>query len=282
MNRLSKIILMASAVFLITGLTCTGVYAEEDAQAAMKKDKTGTNPVNFQRDIRLYNEFSWLNTDGDGTQNLTTLEFRTPFLDGKWQWRVRAPFKALEVDNPDGSVLIDESGFGDLDMRFLTVPIIDMANMRAVAIGLELFLNTASEDVLGSGTTSLGPQVFFAKFFKGGLGPYKGGGMFAPGLQYQFSVDDEDGRSETEQILIDLNFFIIAKDKQSWFFTDPQIVFDLETEEEFAIVDFEFGFMMSKWTDLQGHSIYIRPSVGVGGDRPVDGSIEIGYKIVGW
>ena len=43
MNRLSKIIVMASAVFLMTGLTCTGVYAEE-----AKADKTGTNPVNFQ------------------------------------------------------------------------------------------------------------------------------------------------------------------------------------------------------------------------------------------
>jgi len=50
-----------------------------------KKDKTGTNPVNFQRDIRFYNEYSWLNTEGDGNQNLTTVEFRTPFLEGKWQ-----------------------------------------------------------------------------------------------------------------------------------------------------------------------------------------------------
>jgi hypothetical protein len=41
--------------------------------------------------------------------------------------------------------------------------------------------------------------------------------------------------------------------------------------------------MMSKWKpDLTGHSFYIRPSVGVGSDRPTDGSIEIGYKIVGW
>jgi hypothetical protein len=283
MKRLSKIILMVSAVFLITGLTCTGVYAEESAQAKMKSDKTGTNPVNFQRDIRLYNEYSWLNTAGDGSQNMTTLEFRTPLLDGKWQWRVRAPFKALEIDNPDGSVLIDESGFGDLDMRFLTVPVLDMANMRAVAIGLEVFLNTASEDVLGSGTTSLGPQVFLAKFFKGGLGPYKGGGMFAPGLQYKFSVNEDDGRSDTEQILIDLNLLVMATDKQSWFFTDPQIVFDLETEEEYAIVDLEFGLMMTKlWPDMKGHSCYIRPSFGVGGDRPTDGSVEVGYKMVGW
>lgn len=74
----------------------------------------------------------------------------------------------------------------------------------------------------------------------------------------------------------------MAQDKQSWFFTDPQIVFDNETDKEFAIV--EFGWMMSKWKNLPGHrhSFYIRPSVGVGADRPTDYSVELGYKIVGW
>ena len=270
MNRLSKIILMASAAFLITGLTCTGVYAED-----AKADKTGTNPVNFQREIRLYNEFTWLNTEGDGTQNVSTVEFRTPFLDGKWQWRVRARHSVIEADfNNDGIDEVDESGFGDLDMRFLTVPILDMANKRALAFGLEMFFDTASEDVLGSGTTSLGPQVFYVKFLKRGL--------FAPGFQYKFSVDEDDGRSEIDQFLIDLNYLLLAEDKQSWFFTDPQIVIDNENDQEFVIVDLEFGFMMSKWTDLKGQSFYIRPSFGVGADRPTDGSIEIGYKIVGW
>lgn len=275
MNRKTTLFIMVLAGIFIFGGLSTVAYAEEDAQAAMKKDKTGTNPVNFQRDLRLYNEFSWLNTAGDGTQNLTTLEFRTPLLEGKWQWRVRARFNAMEADlDDDGTDEIDESGFGDLDMRFLTVPIMNMAKKRAWAFGLEVFLDTASEDVLGSGATSLGPQVFFVKFFKRGL--------FAPGLQYKFSVDEDDGRAEVDQFLIDLNLLIMAKDKQSWFFTDPQIVIDNENDQEFAIVDLEFGWMMSRWTDLKGHSFYIRPSFGVGSDRPVDYSVEVGYKMVGW
>jgi hypothetical protein len=41
--------------------------------------------------------------------------------------------------------------------------------------------------------------------------------------------------------------------------------------------------MMTKWwPEKKGHSFYIRPMVGVGADRPADGSIELGYKIVGW
>lgn len=275
MNFKSMALIVSLACFLIIGLTSTRGQAQDDAQAAMKKDKTGTNPVNFQREIRLYNEFTWLNTAGDGTQNVTTVEFRTPFLDGKWQYRLRARYSAIEADlNNNGIDDIDDSGVGDIDMRFLTVPVLDMANKQALAFGLELFLDTASEDSLGSGTTSLGPQVFYVKFFKRGL--------FAPGLQYKFSVDEDDGRSDTDQFLIDLNFLLMAKDKQSWFFTDPQIVIDNENSTEYAIVDLELGWLMSKWTDLKGHSFYVRPSFGVGGDRPTDGSVELGYKIVGW
>jgi hypothetical protein len=269
------------AVFLIIGLASTVVWAEDDVKEAMKADKTGTNPINFQRETRLYNEYSWLNTEGDGYQNLTTFEFRTPFANGKWQFRLRARYNILTADfNDDGVDDVDESGFGDMDVRFLTVPYIKGTN--AFAYAMEVFFNSASEDTLGSGTTSLGPQVFAVKFFKGGFGPYKGGGLFAPGLQYKFSVHEAAGRDEVDQILIDLNFLMMAKDKQSWFFTDPQIVIDNENDIEFAIVDFEFGWMMSKWTDLKGYSVYIRPSVGVGAHRPTDGSVEVGFKIVGW
>lgn len=258
------------------------VHAQDDVKGKMKSDKTGTNPVNFQRESRLYNEYTWLNTEGDGDQNVTTFEFRTPFANGKWQFRMRARYNILTADfNDDGVDDVDESGFGDMDVRFLTVPYFKGTN--AIACGLEAFFNTASEDTLGTGSTSLGPQVFYAKFFRGGFGPFKGGGLFAPGLQYKFSVHEDAGRDDVDQTIIDLNFLMMGTSKQYWFFTDPQIIFDNENDTEFAIVDLEFGLMMTKWwPDMKGHSFYIRPSFGVGTDRPTDGSIELGYKIVGW
>ena len=273
MKHRTNTFIAALAAVVIAGVMPASAQAQEDDQAAMKSDKTGTNPVNFSLDTRLYNEFQWLNTAGDGTQNITTFEFRTPFADGKWQFRTRLRAASFEADfDDDGNDDADESGFGDLDFRFLTVPVLDMAHKQAFAVGFEVFLDTASEDVLGSGATSLGPQLFYVKFLPRGL--------FAPGIQYKFSVDEDDGRADTDQVLIDLNLLIMAKDKQSWFFTDPQIVIDNENDIEFAIVDLEFGAMMSKWTDLKGHSAYIRPSFAVGTDRPVDGSVEVGYKIV--
>jgi len=266
MNIVNRHQLVFSVLAVLVTFSSNGITQE---------DKTGTNPVNFQREVRLYNEYLWLNTAGDGNQNVITTEFRAPIFDGKWQWRIKARYNILSADfNNDGIDDVDESGIGDLDMRFLTVFNLNMAKKEAWAGGLEVFFDTASEDMLGSGTTAFGPQVFYVKFLPTGL--------FAPGLQYKFSVEEDAERSDINQVFIDLNYLSMAKDKQSWFFTDPQIVIDIENEVQFGIVDFEFGWMMSKWVNLKGHSFYIRPSVGIGSDRPTDGSIEAGYKIVGW
>lgn len=255
------------------GVSAIYAESEEDAKAAMGKDKTGTNPVNFKDELRIYNEYIWLNTLGDGNQNVTTVEVRAPMLDGKIQLRARGRYTDVTADlNDDGTNEVNKNGIGDFDFRLLGVPYMDLKNKQALAIGLEFFLPTASDPALGSGTFSLGPQVFYVKFFKRGL--------FAPGLQYKYSVDEDVGRDKTDQVLIDLNLLIMAKDKLSWFFTDPQIVIDNEESKEYAIIDLEYGFMMQKWFDLPGQSTYIRPSFGVGSDRPTDGSLEIGYKFV--
>ena len=260
-----------------------GVSAENAAKD--KSDKTGTNPINFQRDLRFYNEYLWLNEDnvGDGNQNIFTMEYRQPFYKGKWQFRIRLPFStSLKFDaTGDGIDDIDDSGLGDVNFRLLTVPYFQGAN--AFAVALEVFANTASEDSLGAGTTSLAPIVFYGRFFRGGFGPWKRGGLFAPGLQYKFSVDEDEGRDKTEQIILDVNFLLQSVDQQSWLYAEPQIVFDQETDAEFAIMDIEFGWMMSKWwPDLKGQSFYLRPTFTIGADRPTDYGLEIGYKFVGW
>jgi len=277
---------MLIALFASLALAPISIAQEDKgiAEQAAKdtSDKSGTNPINFQRDLRIYNEYLWLNTAGDGNQNLTTLEFRTPFAGGKWQFRTRIPYSSLTADvNGDGIDDIDDSGLGDVNFRLLTVPYFEGAN--AVAFALEVFVDTASEDSLGAGTTSLAPIVFFGRFFRGGFGPWQKGGLFAPGLQYKFSVDEDEGRGKTEQIILDINFLLQSVDGQAWLFAEPQIVFDQETDADFAIMDIEFGWMMTKWwPNLTGQSFYLRPTFTIGADRPTDYGIEVGYKFIGW
>ena len=281
---------IAFLVILTIGLASPDVAVAQESSAADisndTSDKSGTNPVNFQRDLRFYNEYSWLNTAGDGNQNVLTMEYRQALFDGEWQFRARVPYvSSLSADfNNDGIDDIDESGLGDANFRLMKKPW--FKGRHAIAIAMEFFLNTASEDALGAGTTTLAPQIFYAYFF--GRNPipipgYRGGGLFAPGLQYRFSIDEDAGRSDTDAIAIDINYLAMSEDKTRWLYVNPQILSDRENDQDYAFFDIEFGWMMAKWNpNLKGQSFYIRPTFTIGADRPTDYGIELGYKFVGW
>ncbi len=53
-----------------------------------------------------------------------------------------------------------------------------------------------------------------------------------------------------------------------------------ESVTEFLLLDIEFETMLDKYLGTKGHSAYVRPSVGIGGHRPYDFSLEVGYKIL--
>lgn len=262
---------------LLSALAIPGAFAEEvkteaDVKAEFAKDKTGTNPVNFTFDARLYNEYRWLNTAGDGGQNLTTFEFRAPFASDKWQFRGKLRAVDLKADfNNDGTDDVDEFGFGDIDLRFMTVPYFNLKKKFAVALGVEFFLNTASEDALGAGATSVAPLIFLGFFNP--IGP---GSVLFPGYQHTFSIDEDDGRDRVNSGLIDLFLVQTFKENKYWAYVDPQVVLDYENDDYFMLLELQGGMMVGP----KGHSTYIMPSFGVGGDRPYDFSIEVGYKIV--
>ena len=228
-----SIFLAATVLF---GLAAPGVRAQENAgeeisieevEEAFAKDKTGTNPLNFTFDARLYNEYRWLNTAGDGSQNITTAEFRAPFgggiwRDRNWQFRVKVRGVNLKADfNDDGMNNVDDSGFGDTDVRFMTIPYLNLEKRLGVALGLEFFLDTASEEALGAGATSLAPFVFLGYFNP--IGP---GSIFVPGYQHTFSIDEDEGRSKVHQGLIDMFLVKTWSDNKFWGYVDPQILLD--------------------------------------------------------
>jgi hypothetical protein len=278
MKRISPRLSIILAATVLFGLAAPGVYAQEkiesteDVKDKFAKDKTGTNPLNFTNDARLYNEYRWLNTEGDGGQNLLTAEIRTPFAGGKWQFRGKIRRNDIEADfNDDGFDDVDEGGFGDTDLRFMTIPYLNPKKRQGVALGVELFLDTASEDALGTGANSVAPFVFWAYFNP--IGP---GSIFVPGYQHTYSVSENDGRSPVRQGLIDMFLVKTWNENKYWGYVDPQIILDYETNEEFMLLELQAGMM----TGPAGQSVWAMPSFGIGTDRPYDFSLEIGYKIV--
>ena len=252
---------------LDTDVDQESVTAEIKAQ--MEKDQTGTNPLNFTYDARLYNEYMWLNTLGDGYQNITTFEFRAPLADGKWQFRGKIRGSILEADfNNDGIDDVDHSGFGDTDLRFMTIPYLKKFGF---AWGVEFFLDTASHESLGTGANSIAPFVGLAFF-----NPFGPGSLFVPLYQHKISVNENTGRDRVHQGILDLFMVKTFQANKYWGYIDPQVILDYENNKEFMLLEIQLGMM----TGPKGQSVWIMPSIGVGNDRPYDFSLEVGYKIV--
>ncbi|MBW1790355.1 MAG: hypothetical protein JRK53_27730 [Deltaproteobacteria bacterium] len=264
------------AVALLTALLPLASQAQEevkseaDVKAAFKKDSTGTNPLNFTYDARIYNEYQWLSTAEDGAQNITTMEFRAPLGDGKWQFRGKIRGQSLDINNG-----VDESGFGDTDLRFMTVPYINMKKRIGVAPGVEFMLPTATDPSLGSGAWTVAPFVFLGYF-----NPIGKGSIFVPGYQHFISLDEDPGRNKVNRGLIDMFLVKTFANNQYWAYVDPQIILDYENNKEFMQLELQGGMMLDKLFGSKGHSVWVMPSFGIGSDSPYDYSLEVGYKYV--
>ncbi len=265
---------------LLVALACPATIVAQEK----KKDNTGTNPVNFTYDYRLITEMQQFTDDG-GSLLKHTAEFRWPMggdianlkgeetgfyrdMGKKLAMRFRAYYQNLSVANPSSVPFgsSDVSGIGDFDARILGIAY--ASSKFILAPGLEAFFNTASNDALGSGSTTLAPVVFGV--FPGLVGKRS---LFAPGYQYVFDVDGADiSRSQ-----IDLYFVWMLAQGKNWFLLDPQIILDHLNNVEFMTIDGEWGFMIARQSGISG---YVRPGVGVGSHRPFEYNLEFAVKFV--
>ena len=254
-----------------------------------QEDNTGTNPVNFTYDARFIVEMAEFE-EGGGSLLTNTFEFRwplgrdvanlqgskagSPFYDmgNKLSMRVRARYQNLSVDDPTVTPFgtSQVSGIGDFDARLLGTAY--ASKKLIVAAGLEAFFDTASNDALGSGKTSLGPQVFMV--FPGILG---GRSLFAPGYQYVFDIAGDDANPDISRSQIDLYFVWQLASGKNWLILDPQAVIDHEADKELGTFEVEWGFMIAPSVGASG---YVRPGIGIGADKPYSWNFEVGLKFV--
>ena len=276
MKKLNMRIL--SFIFLVA--FAASAFAQEEP--APKKDNTGTNPINFTYDYRLYYEMQQFKDDG-GSQNRTIMEFRAPLgrdlsnvlgmeesaamsnWGNRMQLRFRTYYNTLNLNQQDGTSTTT-SGIGDFDARFMAIAHVN--KNWGIAPGVEAFFNTASNDALGSGSNIISPMIFFGFFNKIGKRS-----IFAPGYQYQFSVSGE----KVSRSILDLYFvWILAKGK-NWLIVNPQPVWDHVNDIALAQVDVEWGFMIVPKAGLSG---YIRPGFGLGENRPFNYNLEVAIKFL--
>ena len=90
-----------------------------------------------------------------------------------------------------------------------------------------------------------------------------------------FDIGGDGDRADISRSLIDIFILWIDPNKRFWVVGDPQFIFDHESDREWAQIDLEAGTMMFGAT-----STYLRPSIGVGGHRTYDWSLEFGFKVI--
>jgi hypothetical protein len=272
-DKMKNVTFLLIAVFFLATST---TFAQEK-----KKDKTGTNPVNFTYDYRLYTEMQHFANDA-GSQVRGIMEFRAPLgrdlanylgkeagfwrdLGSEFAIRFRAYYNDLTLKDSDGSYN-SVSGIGDFDARFLWLA--HASSSFAFAPGIEAFFNTSSPDVLGPGSTVLAPTVFVGWFNL--LGNRS---IFAPSLVYQFDVDG----NPVSRTILDVYFVWVLSGGKNWIIFNPQVIFDHHNSTELGLIDFEWGFMIYPQAGLSG---YIRPGLGVGPNRLYNYNLEFAIKFV--
>ncbi len=285
---MKKINMKFLSLFLLVAIGATAFAQEEEApkkeeapkeEETKKKDNSGTNPVNFTYDFRIIQEMQQFKDDG-GSQNKSYLEFRAPMgrdianvagqeagslvdLGSRFAVRLRGYYNTVNFNDAANTTV---SGIGDFDARIISVA--HATSKFAIAPGLEAFFNTASNDVIGSGSTTLAPVVFFGFFNL--MGKYS---IFAPGLQHQFSVEG----NKVSRTILDIYYVKMLAKGKNWLIINPQPIFDWENNTQYMVVDVEWGFMIVPKSGIAG---YVRPGFGIGADRPFNYNFEFAIKFV--
>ena len=255
---------------------------------SQERDNTGTNPANFTYDVRFYSEMASF-SDPAGSYQTNFLEFRLPLgrdivkaagmdnenliydLGKKFGARMRFRYRDLNIETPGAGAFDNSnvSGIGDIDLRVLWMA---YGNKNVILVpGMEVTFNTASNDALGFGANVLSPTLFAV--FPGLLGKAS---LFAPGYQYLFDLSGDEN-IVVNRSQIDLYFVWLLGKGSNWLIVDPQIIIDHDTNALPALIELEYGYMIKA---LPGASVYLRPGVGVGEDKPYDWNFEGGLKFV--
>lgn len=163
-----------------------------------------------------------------------------------------------------------ETGIGDMNIRIL---------FRAGSgwggdwlTGVQLNFPTANEDVLGSETFSIAPNVTYVRDLKGYPAP---GAFFALMNFFQFDVFKDEGRSH-QNLYIGRYFFMLPLNKKHKIYTLPEVqpIYDFRTSHFSFWIGPEFGKMLGG-----GNIIYAKPGFSVSPDsEDREFTFEIGWR----
>ncbi len=294
-NENSIALTMARALALAAVLVVIFYATPAFTQDVEQVDTTGTDPRAFTSKFMPYYLYTEL---GNGVKvnqfDLFGMYAFTPKLVMMYDWPLfkDVDYGSLDLFKQTGGLgpFSDVSsggstaGFGDLNLRFLYKPdtwtgsYLEEGKSWNLMPGIELNLPTASDDVLGTDTTTVAPMLTFVTDLPGG--PPFGLGFLVLMNSYEFDVDEGSAGCDVERF------------RGRWFWMQPlsrpgpnlgdglymltefQPVYDFRTDD----FDFWFGPEFGKIIK-DGQIAYFKPGVGL--NREKDDrkfTLEIGYR----
>ena len=251
-RRLFKVL---TAAVLSVAAAGTSVAAEEV--------NTGTNPTLLATTASA--QYKYNDLRGGTSTGLFEAVYAQPFGPAR--------HKSLQVTLPYASGVLDNSyALGDVGLKF--VHVVDVNERRGFAYTAELLLNSADRPELGRGQTVAKVSGFYARFLPNGS-------IFAPALVHESGFNRDAGRARVNTTTIDF-YYVPKLANPNYFMTyDPAIVRDWTADGSYASLTITFGRVLGKL--FGGDSqIFIKPQILIGPDRPVDGSVQVGFKVLGF
>jgi hypothetical protein len=227
-------------------------------------DTSGTNPVVLTRSTSLNSEYIKLTTGN--YSNVTKFTYVEPFANGRMNVVFNVPLVATDV--------LGEGRFGLGDVSIKWNWVADVNLKTGLVVAAELITPTASDKVLGSGKWVLAPSLIYVFFVNKNI-------IIAPAYVHNFSFAGDSDRANIHRGDIDLYMVYTADDKSWWVTSDLGISFDYQNGKTPAFWKVQFGRNLAKLSGGGALNGFIKPGIGIGGDRAFDWSIQVGLSMVG-
>ena len=252
--------------FLVAVVFATQASAQDGSVLAQgradgEEVNNGTNPTLLTTQAIVQYQYNELRFGGDA--GLIELQYVQPFGDGNKAFRFTAPFADSSLDS--------SYGLGDISITYIDV--FHLTKKNGSAFTAELFLDTASRGDIGYGQFAMETQLFYAFFLNNGA-------IFAPAWVQTFGLgggNDNGGKLNVSTF----DFYFVPKlpDPKYYMTFDPAVVHDWENDKTFGSLQVTFGMLTGK--AFGGDSqVFIKPGIQIGKDRPVDWSVQVGYKVL--
>lgn len=259
----------AAILLLTTTVFGSQVAAQDTASGQIAQNRAnnegvnnGTNPTLLSTKAGIQYQYNQINSSLNA---------------GLWEAFFTVPFgakknMALELTLPYANGALNSSyGLGDVSLKF--VHVVDVNAKRGLAYTAEYFADTADRPGLGNGQDVLELSAFYASF-------QENGGIFAPAWVQTIGLEGT-GSTGSKINRTTIDFYYVPKlSNPKYFMTlDPALVYDWETEKGFASLQVTFGMLTGK--AFGGDSqVFIKPGIYAGKDRPLDFSLQVGYKVL--